>query len=132
MLNTRKWIREQYKSFYNVRFASHYRYFTDNETYVLITGTFPSHVESGLALCSQQDTFDIEVGIAIAFARLCQEEIPKEVLNLPKKINFCDLYKNDTFSYKGKNYKKMSEDTAYCYDTDSSVDFIANTKVKKY
>lgn len=58
----------------------------------------------GLARCSPQDSFDTEIGFGIAYARLCNEEIPKEILRIQVgKLQNGDLFKlrrfNSTYSY---------------------------------
>lgn len=91
----------------------------------------------GVAKCNPTDSYDREVGIAIAYARAIGEDIPDYVLDSNVSLDEDDDWDEDEDSYvefgeigiggkfieDGDLFIKVSNDKAYHYNDKRTVDF---------
>ena len=68
----------------------------------------------GVAKCNPSDTFDLETGLAIAYARANGRFIPDYVLYDGTHFNAVGV--GTRFTHKGKTYIKIDDKNALCYD----------------
>ena len=68
----------------------------------------------GVAKCNPTDTFSLETGLAIAYARANGKSIPDYVLN--DGTPFKAIGVGTRFTHKGKTYIKVDDKNALCYD----------------
>ena len=89
----------------------------------------------GVAKCSSEDEFDLDTGIAIAYARAYSEHIPDFVLDSDERVEVRSLPIDSTFELDGECYVKVMGDyhVARCYNfaTRKSVSLSGKTLVKE-
>lgn len=68
----------------------------------------------GVAKCNPTDTFSLETGLAIAYARANGKSIPDYVLH--DGTPFKEVTIGTQFTHDGKRYIKVDNNHAYCYN----------------
>ena len=68
----------------------------------------------GVAKCNPSDTFDLETGLAIAYARANGRYVPDYVLYDGTPFKAVGI--GTRFTHKGKTYIKVDDEQALCYD----------------
>lgn len=89
------------------RKAREFDQFKKNHNYIYLTfykrSTILINLKNGktwTAACHESDSFDVNIGKGIAFARFLGEEIPVEY----KEVNLSSLHYGDKFSIKDSKY----------------------------
>lgn len=124
-----EWANKKYSNFMNLLWGgkkSYIDYSTDETTWVSIyncrTGKFAK------SYCSSNDTFDIKIGIAIAWARYLKEEIPPMYDNNKYKIIISSTKTESEIFYPSEEeliYAFCSE--IYKTPSEINADIISNT-----
>lgn len=68
----------------------------------------------GVAKCNPSDKFDLETGLAIAYARANGKDVPDYVLN--DGTAFKEVAVGAQFSHDNKRFIKIDNNSAYCYN----------------
>ena len=89
----------------------------------------------GVAKCSPENEFDLDTGLAIAYARAYNDHIPDFVLDSDERVEVRSLKVDDTFELDGECYVKVMGDyhVARCYNfnTRKSIGLPGSTLVKE-
>lgn len=78
----------------------------------------------GVAKCNKTDTFNEEIGTAIAYARMEGYVVPDYVTNIKTIITLGTLNEDDMFIYDGEKYVYTGHETsgrAICVNTESFI-----------
>lgn len=101
-------------------------------TVAVMTINTTNNPRIGVAMCSPDNEFDLDTGLAIAYCRMTGFSIPNYVLtDEPEKVHISEIEVGEHFRYNDKIYVKTSRArdgfrgtlykaiyyTAYCLDT---------------
>lgn len=84
----------------------------------------------GVAKCNPSDEFDINTGVAIAYARATGRKVPDFVLNDDDTVAFTKVKIGEIFDYQNNTYIKISSNRAYCYQHNSPRGFAKDCYVR--
>lgn len=96
--NFREWAYEKAREFDRFKKNHNYIYLTFYKRKTILINL--KNGKTWTAACHESDSFDVNIGKGIAFARFLGEEIPVE----RKEVNLSSLHYGDKFSIKDSKY----------------------------
>ena len=115
------WVKEMTKNFYHdeSKNPNTVGVIGIDNTIIVVYGNSIENPKIGIAKCNPTDNYDIELGIAIAYARATDKTIPNWVYSDDEELTFDEVKIGDMFIKNYDIYLKVDKNKAY------------NTKKKK-